>query len=230
VFDSAQDLPIETAEVLTSGGIRSARLIPEPVILAAIAKYKPDLLQACAGAGLRVFLHRLAGFEVTSSSMAPVRSDRELMLEAQLVAANARLETEEVKHELTEAKLLLEQKETYILRSVKDKPGLETLMESSQEFSQLLLPDKEIQANWTIWEWMTVYAKKKFVLEDTDFRKMVSRVHGAYKAVYNKPPRKDYRNQVNNPKANKLVQVYLPEEFGVLEICYRDTVAEVCHN
>ena len=220
---------LEMAEVLTNSGVQGVRLIPENLILEAIAKYNPQLLAACAGAGLRVYLHRLAGFEVQSTAIAPPKSDRELMLEAQLEAEKWKAQLFEVKAHEAETKKLLVEKENYILNAERQRPGLAHLMEEAQEeigLKRLTAADQ----TWTIYEWMTEYAKKKWVLEDSAFRKLVSKVHGAYKALYNQPPKKEWRSQVANPKASKLVQVYQIHELPLLEICYRDTVKELTDN
>jgi len=61
--EGGTNTPLETAETLTTGGLQRGHKISEPQILSCIAKFKPELLQACAAAGLRVYLHGLAGYD-----------------------------------------------------------------------------------------------------------------------------------------------------------------------
>jgi len=52
----------KTAEVLTAGGLQGGALYDEKAILKCIIKYNPRLIFLLAKAGLRVYLHDLAGF------------------------------------------------------------------------------------------------------------------------------------------------------------------------
>ncbi len=52
-----------SAEIPTAAGLRSVALLNENQILEVVAKYKPDLLMQCVKAGLRIFLHGLAGYK-----------------------------------------------------------------------------------------------------------------------------------------------------------------------
>ena len=62
--------PLENFSI-TNGGRQKCKLLNEEQILQAIARYNPVLLQACAKAGLRVYLHQLAGYKVTSTAVEP---------------------------------------------------------------------------------------------------------------------------------------------------------------
>ncbi|MGL6343749.1 MAG: hypothetical protein ACRC80_31975 [Waterburya sp.] len=223
-FETDPNLVDETAEALTVQGLRTVRLIPESVILSAITKYKPDLLMACAAAGLRVFLHRLAGFEVLSTAIAPTKTDVELRLEAELRAKDLECQLLNANLKVAEVEKLMVEKENYILQAVKGRAGLESMLEYFQEVNdgQNLLAGTE--SNVTAWEWMV--ANKKIILEDTMFRKFVSKIHGAYKAIHHSAPIYEYRQQTNNPKKNKKVQVYNHRHFGILEQCYIQTLLE----
>lgn len=53
-----------SGEILTKGGLQGgAELYNEDAIYQALAKYNPNLLAQCAKAGLRIYLHGLAGFK-----------------------------------------------------------------------------------------------------------------------------------------------------------------------
>lgn len=59
-----------TASVADSRGVtQESVLYPEKIIKECLAKFNPDLLLECADAGVRVFMHKLAGFEITSSAV-----------------------------------------------------------------------------------------------------------------------------------------------------------------
>ena len=59
----------EKAEILTAAGLRSVALYDESAIVNCIAKYNPQLLILLRRAGLRVYLHGLVGFKVTSTAV-----------------------------------------------------------------------------------------------------------------------------------------------------------------
>jgi hypothetical protein len=53
------------AEIPTNGGVQGVRLFTEDAIFDAFSRYAPDLLVQCAKAGIRVYLHRMAGYSVS---------------------------------------------------------------------------------------------------------------------------------------------------------------------
>lgn len=72
------------AEILTTTGLKTSALLNESQILEVVAKYKPDLLIKFAQAGLRVFLHQLAGYKVNSTAVVQPEvklTNRQLSLE-----------------------------------------------------------------------------------------------------------------------------------------------------
>jgi phage antirepressor YoqD-like protein len=98
----------ERAEIQTNGGVQGgARLLNEEQIHQCLAKYNPALLLQCSGAGLRVYLHRLAGYEVHMKPASQLPTPKELayMLiaaedarekaEAEAKALTARIEADE---------------------------------------------------------------------------------------------------------------------------------------
>jgi hypothetical protein len=217
---------VEMAEVQTAGGLQGVRLHPESTILKAIKKYKPSLLDAFELCGLRVFLHGMAGFRVISTAIEqPPLSPLEQALQDQIKLLE---ELKDAREEATKAKEELQAKEIYFLRAAKDRPGLENMLDEFQEVNeQLCLPmSGDAQAEWTLHEWMVDSCE--IVLEGKLFNQFKSKVHGAYKAIYHKDPRTGYRNQVNNPKKVKRLQVYVPSEFPVLQQCYMKTLMESC--
>jgi hypothetical protein len=214
----------ETVETNIQQGGKQSRLWNEDGILAAIEKYKPNLLKPIKNAGLRVFLHGLAGFRVISTAIEhPPLTPLEQALQAQIKLLE---ELKEAKEEATKAKEMVQAKEIYFLRAAKDRPGLESMLDEFQEVDeQLCLPmSGDAQTEWTLHEWMVDSCE--IVLEGKLFNQFKSKVHGAYKAIYHKDPRTGYRNQVNNPKKVKKLQVYIPSEFPVLQQCHMKTLME----
>ena len=61
-WGSAAGIKPEVAEVPTPQGIRTAALYDEDAIYKAFERWKPELLIQCAKAGIRVYLHGLAGY------------------------------------------------------------------------------------------------------------------------------------------------------------------------
>ncbi|MEM6437475.1 MAG: hypothetical protein AAF773_27010 [Cyanobacteria bacterium P01_D01_bin.115] len=58
------------AEVPTPGGIQGGALYDEDAIYKAFERWKPDLLIQCAKAGIRVYLHGLAGYSYEAKAAA----------------------------------------------------------------------------------------------------------------------------------------------------------------
>lgn len=68
---TSNQISVIITEINTATGLKTSHLLSESSILEALAKYKPNLLKTFAQAGLRVYLHKLAGYEVTSSIAKP---------------------------------------------------------------------------------------------------------------------------------------------------------------
>lgn len=68
-LETSRKMTLLEAEILTTTGLKTSRLLNESQILEVVNKYKPDLLIKFAQAGLRVFLHQLAGYKVSSTAV-----------------------------------------------------------------------------------------------------------------------------------------------------------------
>jgi len=68
-FVTATNIEGISAEILTDAGLRSAKLHSENTILQCVAKYNPQLLLLFSKAGLRVYLHGVTDFKVTSTAV-----------------------------------------------------------------------------------------------------------------------------------------------------------------
>lgn len=73
------DSNVIKAEIQTAGGLQGVSLYDENTIYETFAKYKPELLIQCAKAGIRVYLHTLAGFKVNSTAVAKELSPLEIL-------------------------------------------------------------------------------------------------------------------------------------------------------
>ena len=89
------------AEVLTSRGLRTSRLIPEDAIVEWLPKDNPEMAQKLMKLGVRKFLHTLAGYEPPQQKTKVLSPGELLALQSQAIIA---LENETKKlRELTEA-------------------------------------------------------------------------------------------------------------------------------
>ena len=76
-LEGVTQMVLKSAQIDTGKGISTVNLLNENQILEVIAKYKPDLLVKCAKAGLRLFLHGLAGYKYQVTPPAPIRPHRD---------------------------------------------------------------------------------------------------------------------------------------------------------
>jgi hypothetical protein len=63
-FVSSADLQLKRATIPTAKGLRSSALLNEEQIMEVLEKYNPHKLALAAKAGMRMFLYKLAGYEV----------------------------------------------------------------------------------------------------------------------------------------------------------------------
>ena len=61
---------LKTAEILTTTGLKTVRLISEDLICKWLPKDNPELASQVLKLGVRLFLHALAGFRVKSEAIA----------------------------------------------------------------------------------------------------------------------------------------------------------------
>lgn len=64
---------LKTAEILTTTGLKTVRLISEDLICQWLPKDNPELASQVLKLGVRLFLHTLAGFRVKSEAIAEVK-------------------------------------------------------------------------------------------------------------------------------------------------------------
>lgn len=62
---------VKTAEIETEGGLQEARLIPAKVVYRWLMKDNPELAVEMGEVGATVFMHKLAGYQITSTAVAP---------------------------------------------------------------------------------------------------------------------------------------------------------------
>lgn len=98
---TVNEIEQKNAEIFTTTGLKTVNLVSEDAIYRAFSKYKPELLVQCAKAGLRIYLHRLAGFEVTSSAVQPQYQVPKSYAEALLEAGRLALENDLLSTKIT---------------------------------------------------------------------------------------------------------------------------------
>jgi hypothetical protein len=204
------------AEINTATGLQGGSLFDENAILELAKRFNPDLLLQCAKAGLRVYLHGLAGFKVISTATL----DRESMLVKQIEMQEEliRLQRENKDAELAVAEIRIK-----VMAAQQNRPGLQDIIDRSSAPIQLALEGSD-QPSVSIKQWMQ--ANKKIQLEGKSFRMLVSKVHGAYKALKHKDPESAYMLQDNESGNYKKVQVYTTNDYPILEQCYLKTLIE----
>jgi hypothetical protein len=69
---------IKTAEILTTTGLKTHNLIPESIIVQWLPKDNPTLASQIMQLGVRVFMHKLAGYEVTTTAVNQSIPERQL--------------------------------------------------------------------------------------------------------------------------------------------------------
>jgi len=69
-LEGVTDLELKETEILTQGGLQGVTLIPRQLGTKVIKRYNEKLYEQMAEAGHVVFLHKLAGYEVTTTEIA----------------------------------------------------------------------------------------------------------------------------------------------------------------
>ncbi len=67
---TSNQIQVKSTEIPTATGFKTSNLLDENAIYQALEKYNPSLLIHCAKAGLRVYIHKLAGYEINSTAIA----------------------------------------------------------------------------------------------------------------------------------------------------------------
>jgi hypothetical protein len=80
---------VKQTEIQTQGGLQAVRLISEDLITEWLPKDNPIMASQLMKIGVRVFLHKLAGFEVKSEAIAPQPIERILPTHTAVEYANA---------------------------------------------------------------------------------------------------------------------------------------------
>lgn len=70
---------VKTAEILTPGGLQGVTLISEDLIVEWLPKDNPKMATQLMKLGVRVFLHKLAGYEVTTTAVEKELSRLEIL-------------------------------------------------------------------------------------------------------------------------------------------------------
>jgi hypothetical protein len=94
---SSDTITLKTAEIETPEGIRSVTLIPESIICRWIVMDNPSVAENLMRLGVRVFLHEMAGYKVTSEATDPPRPLSEAELEIEKIRVEAQADIEKMR-------------------------------------------------------------------------------------------------------------------------------------
>lgn len=197
ISERSQKLNMKEAEVLTSKGLRTVRLIDETLIVEWLIDDNPDLAKKMLKLGVRVFLHQLSGYEVKSTAVEyKLPSTYKDALKALIVA-------EEEKERLQkEAVLLIEENEelkdeNQDLNDFKDEVSeydkfLELLEISKNEVNDLLYPNG-ISINDFLIEWNNTRVEER--VEPEYWATISKRSAQYFRLLEGKNPLKNNRNR-----------------------------------
>lgn len=176
-----------------------------------------------AGIGIETWIKQVTGYAAITPAESPEQITIRLLQERVGIEQELREKTEQLR--ITQERY--NEKAQTLYKATINAPGLAAMIDhaAGMDEDHLLLPEKAgLESTFTLREWMA--STKLLQLDGTMFNKFVSKVHGAYKAIRHKDPEKEYRPQLENPKKNKLVQVYTDRDFGILQQCYLKTIME----
>jgi hypothetical protein len=181
---------LKTAEILTGQGLRSSTLIPESLITEWVVKDNPELAVQLMRAGVRVFLHKLAGYEVRSTAVVPQHDIGHLV---------------DLVQEMNQK---LSQHETNLLMMAVDKAQLDKLQKEKEELdtaAEVHPGCAEVLAEQSVCEYpddmiLTVaqYLNFKNLEGDTLYHKLTKKAAQYYR----------FAKQTNPPKNSKQQTVY----------------------
>lgn len=108
-------LPVITTEVNTGGGVQGVRLISEDLMVEWLPKDNPEMATKMMKAGIRVFLHTLAGYNVSSNAVQKFKTPQ-----TYLEALKALVATEEEKQILLLENQQLQKENLQLAEAVDD--------------------------------------------------------------------------------------------------------------
>jgi phage antirepressor YoqD-like protein len=123
------------AEINTMGGMQGVRMINEDLIVKWLPKDNPTMATQLLKLGVRGFLHKLAGYEITSTAVQPVlpKTYGEALLEAgRLAVENEKLAEQNLL--LTGAKVMLESRNNQLKEDV---THLEEVVDQQEPYARL---------------------------------------------------------------------------------------------
>lgn len=143
------------AEILTPGGLQGARLLTEDIITDWIVEDNPTLAKAMLKAGVRVFLHTVAGYQLTSNAIAPVTH---ALPQTYVEALKALVQAEEEKEALA---LENSMQAAQIEELEEDVDRLSELADELFDYSSIIRIAKLNNVNEKVYNWRKLKAASK---------------------------------------------------------------------
>lgn len=126
-FLKGRNMGIENIEIPTSKGVRLGRLYTEDDIYEVFHHFNSPLLKQCAKCGIRVLLHQLAGYQVTSTAIQPKDTTQELLLQ---VLANQEEQKRYFNTQLAELRMELQQQNEKLAVIMPDHETMNAIREA----------------------------------------------------------------------------------------------------
>lgn len=126
-FSRSNNLGNTRVKIPTVQGMKMARLYNEDEIYVVFERFQPSLLVQCAKCGLRVYLHQLAGFQVTSTAIQQQDSTQDLLLR---VLANQEAQAQYFNAQIAEMRAEMQQQNEKLMLLLPDHETMNTIREA----------------------------------------------------------------------------------------------------
>jgi signal transduction histidine kinase len=150
---------IKEAEILTPGGLQGVALISEDIITDWIVEDNPPLAKAMLKAGVRVFLHTAAGYQLTSSVIASVAPVIHALPQTYIEALELLLASEKEKEALVALENSMQAAQIEGLEEDIDR--LSELADELFDYSSIIRIAKLNNVNEKVYNWRKLKAASK---------------------------------------------------------------------
>lgn len=133
-FGNGRNMGMKRVEAPTNKGFRMVRVYTEDEMLEVFEHFDSPLLKQCAKCGLRVYLHRLAGFQVISTAVQPIDSTNQLLLR---VLANQEEQANFFNAQIAEMRAEMQQQNERLMLLLPDHEMMNSIREAIDDLENL---------------------------------------------------------------------------------------------